>query len=86
MASDPQEGLPMSPPPEPVSKALVEQGLCRYSQAQDVKDETVLDSGRVLNPVTDVLTGEWHVGRGPETQMWGDRAGACSPQKLRGSA
>ena len=33
MDSDPQEGLPMSPPPEPVSTALVEQGLCRYSQA-----------------------------------------------------
>lgn len=48
----------MSPPPEPVSTALVEQGLCRYSQAQDVKMR-VLDSGLVLNPVTDVLTGGW---------------------------
>ena len=37
MDRDPQEGLPTSPPPEPVSRALVEQGLCRYSQAQDVK-------------------------------------------------
>lgn len=83
----PTGGLAHVPTPRTCEQSLSGTRSLQIQPGSGRQDETVLDSGLVLNPVTDVLTGGWQREGGLRHRCRGIGLGPAAPRNLeRGSA